>query len=311
MDTRTIIGLIAGFFASASLLAFLYFYLSSKSRGMARSVLGGSNLGSLRVSSAQVRSRKGAELSDEDIDQFKKDSKKKIKRKQAFTQEELFFHAGMFSDKEKRDFARLKIICPVVCAALLAGVTAYLGLGADMLGLTGIMGVLVGLQLPKSILNSRVNYRGEEILYYLPLVIEQISIGVSSSLDIGPCLEKVTSMADERDSHNVVTELIKIAHFYVKSGASLEHALTEVGKLSGNSELKHAFMALSQVAKHGGEISRQLQELADAVSTQRETKIEAKIKQLELKATAPVAIVFAGFLIILLIGFGLKLMTAF
>lgn len=311
MDSKTLILLIAGFLAAGSGLAFFYFFTSSRGSGMARSVIGGSNLGSMRMSSAQVRRQKGEELSDSDIEQFKKDSKKKIKKKITFTQDELFFHAGMFSDKEKRDFVRLKGIAPVVGAIICAVGIFYLQLGMDMVLVGLVMGGLLGLQLPKTILNRRVVARGDEILYYLPLVIEQISIGVSSSLDIGPCLQKVVSMADERDSHNVVTELMKVSQFYVKSGASLEHSLSEVGKLSGNSELKHAFMALSQVAKHGGEISRQLQELADAVSTQRETKIEAKIKQLELKATAPVAVVFGGFLIILLIGFGLKLVTAF
>ena len=318
METRTLIGLIAGFLATGSFFAFLYFYLSSRGRsvagrGLARSMVGSSGMGSMRVSSAQLRQKfnNPDDISDKELEQFKKDTKKKLRKKQSFTQDELFFHAGIFSDKEKRDFNRLKVIAPFVVSVLLVVGVAYAGMGSDMIAIAVVLGVLLGLQLPKTIISRRIEYRAEEILYYLPLVIEQISIGVSSSLDIGPCLQKVVSMADERDSHNVVTELVKIAHFYVKSGASLEHALSEVGKLSGNSELKHAFMALSQVARHGGEISRQLQELADAVSTQRETKIEAKIKQLELKATAPVAVVFGGFLIILLIGFGLKLMDAF
>src|SRR5690606_32288561 len=132
----------------------------------------------------------------------------------------------------------------------------------------------------------------------LPLVIEQVAIGVSSSLDIGPCLSRIVSMADERDSHNIVTELIRHAQFHVKSGVSLEEAINEIGKRSGHTELKHAFMSLAQVAKHGGEITKQLQELADSVASQRETQIEAKIKKLELEATAPVALVFFGFLII-------------
>jgi len=99
--------------------------------------------------------------------------------------------------------------------------------------------------------------------------------------------------------------------YHVKSGTTMEEALKEMGRLSGSNELKHAFVSLSQVAKHGGEISRQLQELADAVSSQRETQIEAKIKKLELEATGPVALVFAGFMGILLIGFGLQIQGAF
>ncbi|MCB0320021.1 MAG: type II secretion system F family protein, partial [Bdellovibrionales bacterium] len=174
-----------------------------------------------------------------------------------------------------------------------------------------ILGLLVGLQVPYSILDRRIKQRHEDILFFLPLVIEQIAIGVSSSLDIGPCIARVVQMADERDSHNVVTELLRFAQYHVKSGVSLDEALTEVGIRTGHTELKHTFMSLAQVVRHGGEISRQLQELADAVGNQRETKIEAKIKTLELQATGPVALVFFGFLIILLIGFGIQIRDAF
>ena len=52
-------------------------------------------------------------------------------------------------------------------------------------------------------------------------------------------------------------------------------------------------------------------ELADAVAGQRETRIEAKIKKLELEATGPVALVFMGFLLILMIGFGIQIKAAF
>jgi pilus assembly protein TadC len=182
--------------------------------------------------------------------------------------------------------------------------------GLYMAMLAGIIGLLAGFYIPFRIIERRMKQRAEDILFFLPLVIEQISIGVSSSLDVGPCLARVVQMADERDSHNAVTELVRYAQYHVKSGVGLEEALTEVGKLSGHVELKHAFMALAQVAKFGGEVSKQLQELADAVSAQRETKVEAKIKKLELEATAPVALVFFGYLVILLIGFLLQILTA-
>ncbi|RIL10099.1 MAG: hypothetical protein DCC75_05065, partial [Proteobacteria bacterium] len=140
---------------------------------------------------------------------------------------------------------------------------------------------------------------------------EQIVLGVSSSLDVGPCVQRVVAMADERDSHNPVTELLSHVQQLVRSGLSFEEALKEIGRLAGHTELRHSFIALAQVAKHGGEISRQLQELADAVSSQRETKIEGRIKRLELEATGPVGLVFLGFMCILLIGLGLQVMKAF
>ena len=139
-------------------------------------------------------------------------------------------------------------------------------------------------------------------MFYLPLVIEQLVIGVSSSLDVGPCIKWIVAMADERDSHNPVTELLRYAQLYMKSGVSMEEALIEVGRLSGHTELKHVFMSLSQVAKHGGEIVRQLQELANAVAAQREARIEGKIRKLELKDTS-----HASFMGILMVGLGTQL----
>lgn len=246
---------------------------------------------------------------EQELDKITREVRKKASQKTKVTFEQKFFQAGIFSEKDKQKFKQLRIILPCILVPVI-------GIGAGMAGpqyliLGGILGLLAGLQLPSTILDKRIENRGEEIMYYLPLVIEQISIGVSSSLDIGPCLQRIVQMADERDSHNVVTELIRHVQYYVKSGVSLEESLMEIGILSGHNELKHSFMSLSQVAKHGGEISRQLQELADAVSGQRETAIDAKINKLELLATGPVAVVFVGFIIILMIGFGLQLQGAF
>jgi pilus assembly protein TadC len=199
-------------------------------------------------------------------------------------------------------------LLPIVAGCVLAGVGAIAG-SMQFALLGGVAGLLVGVYWPIKVVDRRIRERSEDILFYLPLVIEQVSIGVSSSLDIGPCLARVVQMADERDSHNPVTELVRYAQYHVKSGVSLEEALVEVGRLSGSVELKHAFMALAQVAKFGGEVSRQLQELADAVATQRETKIEAQIKKLELKATAPVSLVFLGYILNLLCGFMLQVIV--
>ena len=120
-----------------------------------------------------------------------------------------------------------------------------------------------------------------------------------------------SELAHERYLLICSNEWMRGARARPRTGLSLEEALKDIGTLSGHVELKHTFTALSQVAKFGGEVTRQLQELADAVSSQRETKIEAKIKKLELAATGPVALVFAGFMVSLLMGFGLQVMKAF
>ncbi|MCB0334908.1 MAG: type II secretion system F family protein [Bdellovibrionales bacterium] len=248
------------------------------------------------------------DVSQKDFERLKRQQRKRLakKKKKPATLEEKFYHAGIFSTAAKAEFNRLNIIIPAVMAPLLT-IGMFVGTGDVMMGIYGLLiGAIAGLKMPLMLLNRRIKKRSEDILYYLPLVIEQIAIGVSSSLDIGPCLQRVVQMADERNTHNAVTELIKHAQKQMKSGVSMEEAMTEVGQNSGHTELKHAFMALAQVAKHGGEISKQLTELADAVSSQREAMISAKIKALELKATGPVALVFFGFLVIFMVGFAMQ-----
>lgn len=247
------------------------------------------------------------EVDNEKLEELKKQfSKGKRKKGEKGTIEAQFMRAGIFSKKDQENYKKAGPMLAV------GGAVFFLLVGSllttmDLAIAASVLGGIVGTRVPSMWLDKKEKARSEEILYYLPLVIEQIAIGVSSSLDIGPCLGMVVKMADERGSHNVVTELIKHVQFYVKSGASLEEALEEVGTASGHTELGHSFSSLAQVAKHGGEISKQMQDLADSVSSQRETKVEERIKTLELKATGPVALVFVGFMIVLIAGFFIQI----
>ncbi|HMO02408.1 MAG TPA: type II secretion system F family protein [Oligoflexia bacterium] len=290
-------------------LAALYFYLRLRNRETIqtlRTALDSAQVGGQSGEYDQNDKLNNQELSNLEAKVLANLAKRK---KHTLTLEQLFYHAGIFSQREQVEFkAQKKVLAVIFFVLSVLLLYKKIRVDFDLSLLIGALAALTGYRLPNLFLDRRISARADEILYYLPLVIEQISIGVSSGLDIGPCIQQVVKMADERDTHNVVTELLKHVEFLVKSGLSLDAALDEVGKRSGNNDLKHAFMALAQVAKHGGEISRQLAELSESVSGRRETNIEGRIKKLELVATGPVALVFAGFLVILLTGFGLQLM---
>jgi Flp pilus assembly protein TadB len=220
-----------------------------------------------------------------------------------------FFQAGIFSREERARFYFWRRCLMVVCTLLFGSLGCLV---EPLMGiLAALLGLLVGMQLPRSLLRRSIEQRNEEIMFYLPLVIEQLVLGVSSSLDVGPCMQWVVAMADERDSHNAVTELLRYAQQYMKSGVSMEEALVEIARLSGHTELKHVFMSLSQVARHGGEITKQLQELANAVASQREARTETKIRKLEIEATGPVGLVFIAFLGIFMVGLGTQVTRVF
>ncbi len=305
MDSSVFIPVVA---ACVALVTGGYLVYQSYS-GSRRSYRGLMAVDSYSQSMSELRQRIQGDESGEELERLRQSLAKEKKKGGEPSFAEKLFRAGIFSGKQKAEFRRLQVMLPVILLLTFALVGRGIG-GAQQVFLFGLIGLILGLYLPFKVLDRRIARRQDEILFYLPLVIEQVSIGVSSSLDIGPCLMRIVQMADERDTHNPVTELLRYAQFHIKSGVSLEEALTEVGQLQGNHDLKHSFLALAQVAKHGGEISKQLQDLGDSILSQREAKIEEKIKKLELAATAPVALVFFGYLAILLIGFGLQIITA-
>jgi Flp pilus assembly protein TadB len=221
----------------------------------------------------------------------------------------LLFRAGIFSTEGQRFYRRCQYLSPIALTILVLGVALVGGL-ANPWPLV-CLGCLVGIQIPRSYLQRRAQHRDEEILFYLPLVIEQVVLGVSSSLDVAPCMKWIVEIADERDSHNAVTELLALVQQYMKLGIATDESLCEVAKLSGHTELKHVFMSLAHLVRHGGEVTKQLQELANAVASQREVKIEGLIKSLEIKATGPVGVIFASFMGMFLMSLGLQMMSSF
>lgn len=245
-----------------------------------------------------------------DIDDVKKATGSSTSKKKTEDLSAKLFKAGYYTPDDRRRFVRMQIVAPIV--STIACTFVMIWLGNPLLIVTGvILGLFIGFAFPMSWLERQIRARQEEIMYYLPLVIEQISIGVSSALDIGPCISQIVAMAKERDSHNPITEMFVHVEKLLRSGLNLEGALIEVGEANGMTELKHAFMFLAQCSKHGGEVSKQLQELADAVMVQRQVQVEARISALPVKATGPLATVFAGFFALLFAGLFVRLLSAF
>jgi pilus assembly protein TadC len=221
------------------------------------------------------------------------------------------YRAGFYSAAERRAFLLTRIFAILFGGAVAPGVMYLYGAELWSVYLVLVLGTVCGILAPLAWLDRTLEERREDILYYLPLLIEQISIGVSSSLDIGPCLAQIVETADGRDSHNVITEFLVQVNKLMRCGMSLEEALMEVGLASGVPEMKHVFMYLAQCARHGGQISKQLTELADSVMMQRQIQIKSRIAALPVKATGPLFATFAGFFLLIFAGLFVRLALLF
>ncbi len=314
MDTFHIVILLAGLIGVAGIGAIAYVFMgSSGNRGVEmRGLLGNVQQQRNRFEEDPVAHRQERQSQAEiDILEIKKRSQSQHAKRGKEDITTKLFKAGFYSAEDRRRFKLQRIITPIVSTLGLGFGAMYAFHNPLLTSSSFVLGAFIGFAMPLSMLERAIRYREEETMYFLPLVIEQIAIGVSSSLDIGPCISNILQMANERDSHNPVTEMFIHVEKLIRSGLNLEDALVEVGETNGMTDVKHAFMFLSQCAKHGGEISKQLQELADAVMVQRQVQVEARITSLPVKATGPLAMVFAGFFALLFAGLLVRLMSAF
>jgi Flp pilus assembly protein TadB len=276
---------------------------------------GGGKSGKMRdLMSPGARRDKFGNKIDADIDAIKRETvKRKSQDKHLGDQDDIrskLFRAGYYRAQDRKNFLYFQIAAPIISTTVCTIV--MIGFDNPLLVACGIiLGAFIGLAAPMTWLERKIRARQEETMYFLPLVIEQIAIGVSSALDIGPCIAHIVSMAKERDSHNPITEMFIHAEKLIVSGLNLEDSLVEVSEAHAMPEVRHAFMFLAQCSKHGGEISRQLQELANAVMTQRQVQIEGRITALPVKATMPLTSVFFGFFLLLGAGIFVRLLSAF
>lgn len=310
MDNFTLILIVAGLLG-VTLFGALAYVLLGKTNGRAQSDMRGLMVGAGADTRQGRLARAEVDPWELDAETLKKRSgSAQLKSKSQDISTKLF-KAGFFTAADRKKFLYFRVIAFFICLIFFPIALYAVTHKKAFVVLAVLLGAIIGFTIPMSWLERQIRRREEDVLYYLPLVIEQISIGVSSALDIGPCVSQIVEMAGERDSHNPVTEMLVHVEKLIRSGLSLEDALVEVGEANGSMEVKHAFMFLAQCARHGGEISKQLQELADSVMMQRQVQIEQKITALPVKATGPLAMVFAGFFALLFAGLLVRLLQAF
>ncbi len=272
--------------------------------GVNRFQRGGFGMSSARRNRLEGRSLSQEALKKQVVDLGAKSVKAKSKNDPSglSKKDRLFFQAGYFTEEDRQDFYRRCRWAPLAFG--LGGLIVSLNtVGLEGTGLMlPLLGSALGTRYGQLRLESEKKSNDVETLFYLPMVIEQLVIGVSSALDIGPCIKRVLEMAADRDRQNPVISLLDQVMIRVRAGQSFDEALDEVGELRDLQELSLAFNAIGQSSRHGGEVARQLKELSDGIIVQREAQVEGLIKKLEVKATLPVALAFVAFLALFFTG---------
>ena len=147
MDANAIVGLIALCLAGVTGIALLIYFVRAKQEPHFRHMMGAQ---APERGGPAVAPRRGTDNADDpfqdletaaSLEEIREKAKKASGRKQEFTLEEKLFQAGIVTEKQRREFQRLRFLSPAIVAPLLSIPLFFAG------PLLGIVGLVLGLSL--------------------------------------------------------------------------------------------------------------------------------------------------------------------
>jgi Flp pilus assembly protein TadB len=137
--------------------------------------------------------------------------------------------------------------------------------------------------------------------FHLPLVMEEVVMGVQAGLDIVPALARVLSNAEQSSTKlNPVLCVFKEILDACEHGQSFRAALQAARKKQRSSAFSHALLHLSVAHTDGGNLVEVLRELAEATQRSFEESMEEMLATMPARAVMPLIMTFAGLMIFFL-----------
>lgn len=154
--------------------------------------------------------------------------------------------------------------------------------------------------LGNRIKSSKKEHNPKEFDFFLPLVIERITMGVQAGLDIVPAMRMACEIGNDSQKRDPVLKLLSNVINLIDAGQSVEEALQAVSDESNSIPVRHAFTHMVLAYRDGGGLAGPLQELADATHLSYQETIDEEISRLPARATLPLLMTFVGLIISLL-----------
>jgi Flp pilus assembly protein TadB len=206
-------------------------------------------------------------------------------------------------EKKFRGFLLISIVITCLIVSAIKGLS-FLGLSVGV-----VVGLLSGYLIYQSIIRSRENAFNQEIVFFLPVVMERIVMAVEAGLDIVPALKVIDEIEIKYNISigldkklDAVTLIFRNLVELCEAGLSFEKAVNEISLKINNFALKHALVHLLVAQREGGELIFPLRELSDATQVYYQESVEEDLAKLPIKATLPLLITFAGLIVTFMTG---------
>jgi len=203
--------------------------------------------------------------------------------------------AGRPGNLTPEDFMAVRLVAAAIFAAL--GLLVGLLLGNVLyLGISAIIGLILGYYAPVLWLKQKVDARRSEVQKGLPDALDLLVICVDAGLGFDAALARVTDKYK-----NALSDLLSKALREVSLGRPRLEALDEMGRNSGVEDLHNFMQAVIQSEQFGTGIGKILRIQADEMRRKRRQRAQERGAQATLKMMLPmVGCIFPTLWIVLL-----------
>lgn len=204
------------------------------------------------------------------------------------------FMGGLESSFQQGKYLFFKIVS--ILAGPLLGSLAFLYWPRYYATIFLLVCSAIGLVLPILWLNSRVNYRTQEIQRELPFMLDLTNLGCSAGWDLGSSLERVIDALNlEIPNHPLIKEFYR-SRLMTASGYTWAEALNRAASRLQNDSVTRSTLALEQALKQGGDRTSQLEGIAEDAQRIYYANLDKKLAALPVQAVLITMLLMIGYL---------------
>ncbi len=209
--------------------------------------------------------------------------------------------AGYLASADKRK-AKLLITCFILGVTFLA-VALGSRSGSTYAVVSGVLALYTSFLISLYYLRHREAEVRREVMFQLPLVLENLILMVEAGLGVLPALEQIVfsrihSAREQGRALDLTTFLLKVVYDLSAHGMPFAEALERVADATEIRSLRHVLLHLDISASEGGELIPSMRSLSDHAHTEWRLSVETRVNRLENMVVFPVFTSVIGLMIL-------------
>jgi tight adherence protein C len=170
--------------------------------------------------------------------------------------------------------------------ALTVLVMLYLGQDLFAIFMWILLTGYIGMRLPDWFVERRTKSRAEKVKLGLPDVLDLLVISIESGLSLDSAI--LSTAEDLELVHPVLTDELKFFQYEVRAGTGRAAALRNLGKRTGDPDMRKLTSLLIQADRFGTSVSKVLRTQARYMRLRRRQSAEEKAHKVGVKLVFPI-----------------------